>query len=77
MMIARIEKYDGKFQLKRRAWNAFKRYDKGAYGTALFDGDLLKVPRGITVKIKCDRNGVIYTVDDNDLEWSPQPYCPV
>jgi hypothetical protein len=56
-----------KFQIKRHSWAGFKDYHS-TWGTGLYEGDQLKVPPGVTVKVKFENNQGVQ-VTDNNQPW--------
>jgi len=56
-----------KFQIKRHSWAGFKDYHS-TWGTGLYEGDQLKVPPGVTVKVRFENNEEVQ-VTDNNQPW--------
>ncbi len=56
-----------KFQIKRHSWAGFKDYHS-TWGTGLYEGDQLKVPPGVTVKVRFENSQEVQ-VTDNNQPW--------
>lgn len=56
-----------KFKIKRHAWADFKDYNS-TWGLGLYEGDRLKVPPGVTVKVRFANNHEVQ-VTDNNQPW--------
>lgn len=57
-----------KFKIKRHAWADFKDYHSSTWGLGLYEGDQLKVPPGVTVKVRFENNNEVQ-VTDNNQPW--------
>jgi hypothetical protein len=59
-----------RFQIKRHSWQSFQDYNE-TWGTGIYEGDLLKVPRGLTVRVKYPNIHAPVHVPDDNRQWDP------